>query len=376
MFFISSLVGLGEAARGPWGLKMHGPFWFAEALGERFFEWDTFGLVFLLPLFVVTAMVWFFLAGAMAGVRPAAADRSTPFKLWSLYALAGSLVTLFAVVGIVGPGDYDEVGVAFGISVGMLPLFFASLFGNEPPLPPRIPPARPPGPLRRLYTRSLGPGAAPTTRFAALLIVVAHVGIAFVVITGGHLFYPHAGQHARADTAIFAFAFGNTAVCLCLLSFGALLRVILRNGVAARVLALGALFGALLLPLLMTLVIGSASFEHMDLSVPALMHISPVMPTILAAGIVGRGQPERVVEVLTPVIVYGLLALLFWVVLEQRVRSIAAKVSLMRARRDELLEARRALRPSLAPADPAETEPVPVETQAGPVDVVEPEDEA
>ncbi|NOY93943.1 MAG: ABC transporter permease [Deltaproteobacteria bacterium] len=351
MFFISSLVGLGEAARGPWGLKMHGPFWFAEALGERFFEWDTFGLVFLLPVFVVSVSVWFFLAAAMAGVRPAAEDRSTPFKVWSLYALMGTLITLFAVMGIIGPGDFDEASAAFGVAAGFLPLFFASLFANEPPLPPRIPPARPRGPLRRLYARTLGPGAAPTTRFAALLIVAAHVGIAFVVIVGGHLFYPLAVHHGRADAAILAFSIGNTAVCLCLLSFGALLRVVLRNGVAARVLAVGALFGALLLPLLITLVVDARSFEHMDRSVPLLMHISPMMPTFLAVGIAKQGGAGRVVEVLTPVIIYGLLGLLFWVLLEQRVRSITLKVEAMRAHRDELLEARRALRPSLAPPE-------------------------
>jgi len=370
IFFISALVGLGEAAHGPWALKMHGPFWFAEALGERFFEWDTFGLAFLLPLFVVTASVWFFLAGAMAGVRPAAEDRSTPFKVWSLYALAGTLAAIVATVGVMGPGDYARASVVFGVLAGMLPLFFASLFANEPPLPPRILPARPPGPLRRLYLSNLGPGAAPTTRFAALLIVLTHAGIAFVVIASGHLFFPHADQHGRADVAILAFTVGNTAVCLCLLSFGALLRVVLKNGVAARVLAFGALFGALLVPLLLTLVIDADSFNHAERSIPPLMHISPVMPMLVAIGISDNGHPERILEILTPVIVYGLLSLLFWVVLEQRVHSIATKVDAMRVHRDQLLEARRALRPSLAPPEPeAENEPA----ESEPVAAAEPE---
>jgi len=57
-------------------------------------------------------------------------------------------------------------------------------------------------------------------------------------------------------------------------------------------------------------------------------------------------------------------------VLEQRVHSIATKVDAMRVHRDQLLEARRALRPSLAPPEPeAENEPA----ESEPVAAAEPE---
>lgn len=370
MIFVPSLAGMGEAAHSAWGLGMHGPFWFAEALGERFFEWDTFALVFLLPTFLVTCATWFFLAAAMAGVRPAAEDRSTAFKGWSLYALVGTLAGLAALVAVVGPSDFDEAGTAFGFCAAVLPLFFAALFANEPPLPPRIPPRKPPGALRRLYLRTFGPGAAPTARFGAMLIVVGHLAIAMVVVVVGHLAYPGASHHYRADVAIVGFALGNALVCVCVLYVGCVLRVVLRNGIASRVLTLGLLFGACLLPLLVTLVYDARSLDNADHVVPPLLQISPLMPGVLAAGIADHGHTGRVVQMLVPIVVYGLLSLIFWIVLEQRVRAIAGATEALRARRIARLEERRALRPSLAPRLSLTSSPPPESTpEAGVGDV-------
>ncbi|MBX3249291.1 MAG: ABC transporter permease [Myxococcales bacterium] len=344
----SAMSGLGYAARSEWGVSMQGPFWFTEALASRFFELDTFLLLGVLPLYASGMMVWFFLASAIAGVRPAAEDRSTPFKHWALAALAGLLATTFGVTSLFGSGRDAGIGsfVLTGFA-GLVVLQLALLFTNEPPLPPRLWELRQEGrgALGKL-AGLFGPGAAPTARFGAVVVVAASVGAGLAAALSRHLQHPSWDDHAQADAAIAVVALGHAAVGLFVLMFGAWLRVILRSGVASRVITLSALFALGIIPFFVALLAatGMGSFEESS----GVLLVTPVSH-LITGGFVMDGKTERAIEVLVPASFYGLLAVIFWSLLEARVRGVGKRVAEQRALRERRAEEAAASRPSFTP---------------------------
>ena len=353
MSFFSTLIltALGEAAERSWGLSMSGPFWFTEALASRIGELDTLLLLGVLPLYVFGMMVWFLLASAIAGVRPAAEDRSTPFKLWSLVAVAGQVIILFGLQTLWDTSDQAEGGVAMNIFAAFPILFLALLFVNEPPLPPRLWELRmeEKGKLRRAFS-IFGPGAAPTTRFGALMVLVATFGSAGASALGYHLFHPGHRNLMDADVGLLTTALGTASVCLFALTFGAWLRVVLRSGIASRVLTLAVLLAMVIVPLLMAVILDPDSLDDIDDDdAPLLVRLTPFMHFILGMEIADDGDTWRFVEVAVTVAVYGLAALFFWGLLEARVRKVAGLVKEQRAAREKRAEEAAAQRTSFAP---------------------------
>ena len=168
-----------EAARDAWGTGMAGPFWFTDALVVRFLEWDTFGLVVLLPTYLFVMPTWFLLASSVAAVRPAAEDRSTPMKVWALFAIAGTWIIVIVSIALFDGGrDRGIGGVVLASLGGMLLAAYAILFTDEPPLPPRLVELRRKtmGPLGRLWLL-VGPGAGPTLRFTFLSLLTLSFGL-------------------------------------------------------------------------------------------------------------------------------------------------------------------------------------------------------
>ena len=128
----------GAEMQSRWDLNGPGPFWFAEALVERGGSMDTLFSAGVLPLYLVGTTVWFCLATAIAGVRSAAEDRSTPLKLWAVGSTVGPLA-LVCVVTLLARG-YDA-REAFTIALFMFFFalyFYTNVLVNEPPLPPRV----------------------------------------------------------------------------------------------------------------------------------------------------------------------------------------------------------------------------------------------
>jgi len=334
MFSTGMMAAFGEVAEREWGLAMSGPFWFSEALSQRFFEPNTFGLLGALPLYFFGMSVWFLIASAIAGVRPPAEDRSTPFKWWALFATLGAIGTMFGTTMLFDRGDIGEVSVVFNIMAWFFQLFVALLFMNEPPLAPRQVELRREEKGTSVFS-FFGPGAAPTTRFAAIFVVVLCMGQALASIAARHLAYPMFTEHARWDVALLVLGLGNTVTCLFLLGLGAYLRVILRSGVAARVLSLAVVFGLIVLPLLASVIVDPDSLDDLDDEIPLLVMASPLCHMFLSVGIGDGSRADRVFELLAPVTLYGSLAWLFWFLLEVRVRKVHELVRAQRAQREE-----------------------------------------
>lgn len=316
---------------------MQGPFWFTEALISRLTEWDTLGLLVALPLYVFGMPVWFLLASAVAGIRPAAEDRSTPFKVWSVVASAGLVVIVGMLVSLLGTGDdAAEAGLAFVATGGFGLLFFATLFMNEPPLPPRLAARRHALSPLRLFYWLFGPGAAGTLRFAALLLVVSAFAMSGAASAVRHLLHPGYGHHLRADAALMVLAAGNAAIAVFVVSLGAWLRTVLHNGIAARVLALAAFAAACIVPFLLALIVDPDSLDHLEDAIPLLVQLAPPMPTILAVNLnEGDMGLASSAVVLVPVVVYGLGAAFFWVLTEVSVRRAKRADEERRRRREE-----------------------------------------
>lgn len=326
----SMLALLGKPAGSAWGLTMEGPFWFAEALATQFFHPDVFLLVVLLPLYLSGMSVWFFLATAIAGVRPAAEDRSTLFKWWTLAALAGLVAMIAGFTGFAGRADAAEVSVALTMaSLGPI-LLFALIFMNEPPLPPREAPSERGSRWRRHLRGLFGPGAVPTVRFAALAIAAAAFGGALSAMAGREALFPGLSEGGRTDIALVSVGLGNVAVGLFALTFGAYVRVVLRSGMAARILTLVLLFVLVALPLLVSLVVDPEGLDRMDESLPWGLLVTPIAH-LFVGGAVINDSTSRFHEIAVPLVLYGALALLFWVLLEARVRRVRGVVERQRA---------------------------------------------
>ena len=355
------LTFLGEEAKSHWGTAMSGPFWFMEALPSRFFELDTFGTLFVLPIYLFTMPVWFLLASAVAAVRPAAEDRSTPFKVWSIVSSVGLVAMIALMVPIFTDGQAaGGFGLVMNMLGGFVLVFYALLFMNEPPLPPRLAEQRERrAPMRALFV-VFGPGAAPTVRFATLLLVGTSVAMAMASIGSRHLFFGSYGENWRWDLPVLVVAVAHAAIAVFLLTFGAWLRTTLRSGIAARVLAIAAFVAMCILPFLFALIIDPDSFDRIDDRVPLPVHLSPVQPSIVGVQLADReiGAVEGL-QVLIPTVLYGVLAFFFWTLIELRVRAVRREDDARRAAREERVRNSQAPVPILQRASQVPPEPKP-----------------
>jgi len=359
--FITMMVGvLGEPAGDEWSLAMEGPFWWTEALTEHLFDPRILGLLVALPLYVFLMPVWLFLASAVSGIRPPAEDRSTPFKWWSLVAALGALV----IVGLVpllanNPEGVSVAGVVFGIMGQTLLLFIALIFMNEPPLPPRLFTLRMMESKLGFLGRAIGPGAAPTLRFAAGVIILTSIAMAILPAVTRHFFWPAWHRNGEADVALLVLAAGNAAVCFFFLAFGVWLRVMLRNGIAARILAIAALMTVAILPFLFAVIVDPNSLERLDDAIPFFIQLSPNAPSMVAGNIAANEMDATdAVFAVLPVLIYSALGGIFWVMVEVRCAKVQRLDEERRAKREELARTSeptmpilsRGSRPSLATA--------------------------
>jgi len=262
----------GAEMQRPWELTEVGPFWFTEALVERWSSLDTLFSTGVLPLYLVGTTVWFCLAAAIAGVRPAAEDRSTPLKLWALGSMLGPVALACVTTAISSITDVLETfAVVFGMYFCGL-YFYANVFVNEPPLPPRT--TGPEGGLlRRTMRRVFGPGARPTMRFGVwfmtifTLLMLAGLTVTRQLAHGGPL--DELIAFASVGAAMVSFA----AFLVCL---GTLVRIRTRSGVAARAVLFGTVAALVVLPSMTALILDARALDHLDERIPFVMAFSPI----------------------------------------------------------------------------------------------------
>ncbi|MBW2460302.1 MAG: ABC transporter permease [Deltaproteobacteria bacterium] len=360
LFSVSLMTGLGELARDVWPTTMQGPFWWTDTLANHFADPRVLGLLVALPLYVFLMPVWLFLASAVSGIRPEAEDRSTPFKWWALVAAFGAVVIVALVPLLaVTAKTVTFVSLIMGLSGGWLLIFIALVFMNEPPLPPRLYVLRSRASRFGLIGRAVGPGAAPTLRFAALVIFGTAAAMAAPAVIVRRIIWPAWVGHGGGDVALLIAAVGNAAVAFCFLAFGVWLRVLLRNGVAARVLAVAAAMFVVIIPPMAAVIVDPNAFEALDREVPFLVQVSPIAHVVYSVDLVGgsMGGTEALGAIL-PVLIYGSFGAIFWVLVEMRCAKVRRLDDARREERDRRARTseppapllQRRSRPSLATA--------------------------
>ena len=328
VFFVSIFFTVfGAEMQHPWELTQVGPFWFTEALVERGTSPDTLFSVGILPLYVIGTTVWFCLAAAIAGVRPAAEDRSTPLKLWAIGSVLGPVV-LAAVVTALNDKTGAREGFALVLAAFFVMLYFyANVFVNEPPLPPRMVQVHG-GSIRRGVRAAFGPGARPTLRFGVwfmtlfVLLMLVSYTLTNNIVHGGDL-----------DDAL-----GFAAVGLAMLSFGSflvslgtLVRIRTRSGVAARAVLFGTVAALVVLPSMTALILDARALDNLDSRIPLVMALSPVAP-LSGVVLVAEHHFSDLWTMLPFAGFYFVVSIALYAAASQRIRVIVAQVEDSRAK--------------------------------------------
>ncbi|MCB9595207.1 MAG: ABC transporter permease [Sandaracinaceae bacterium] len=336
-FMGTSMMGIfGSIAHDQWHLPMEGPFFYTDAFTVRADEWDTWVLLLGGTAYAIGLPVWFLLASAVAGVRPAAENRSAPLKSWSIWMTLATLVVALVSVALAGSArDQAKLGLVGLTGIGTLLGFYALLFANEPPLAPRpYELALREAPVWRRLLSFFGPGAAGTLRFSAALIVGTAVTSFLVVVGVRHVTHPSWHDHIPWDLASFVLIAGLAVVALFGAAFGTWMRLVLRHGLAARVITISVVAAAAIAPFMFALVIDPHSVDRLGDEAPLLVHFSSVYPVILAAQLNDLGELDafaNLFRLAVPGVTYGLLALACWATVEARVRGTRKLVERRRA---------------------------------------------
>jgi ABC-type transport system involved in multi-copper enzyme maturation permease subunit len=317
------MAAFGDEARHSWGTSMEGPFFYAEALVTRADKWDTWALVVGVPLYAYGMTVWFLLASAVAGVRPAAEDRSRALKIWAVaMTISSAIAGVVTVAAQSGARESEQFVLVVAVCTSVLLLFYGFVFTNEPPLAPR------PWEVRRAtqpaWKRALGvlgPGAAGTLRFTILLMFFSAVLIIGVAAATHYTLHP-ARLRSEEVYAAGVLGLGAAIVASFVAALGAWLRIALRHGLAARVLSLSVVLALAILPFLVALVISPDSLDDLDDVSPFPIRFSVLEPLMIAIQMVdGRYDEYAAAGIVFPAATYGLFATAFVVLVETRVIS-------------------------------------------------------
>ena len=158
--------------------------------------------------------------------------------------------------------------------------------------------------------------------FELLTTLGRTLGFSFAAGLGRHLVGSFGDGHL-ADAGLIILAVGHLAVLAFVASFGTWLRIVLRSGIAARVLAFAAICAMAIVPFLFALIIDPDSLDRLDDEIPLMVTLSPLLPTILAVNVAdGELSPFSSAMVMVTVVVYGCLAAFFWVLVEARCAKV------------------------------------------------------
>lgn len=328
-----------------------GPFSFVSDLAANATDVESWLVLFVAPVVAAALATWLFVASAIAGVRPEAEDRVSPFKAW---AIATSLVLLAGYAAVIanvpGTGLRDA---SLGLQVALVPvaLFFAMLFANEPPLPPRT--HRSPSTLRERVLGYLGPGSLGTARFASLLLgklLLAPAALFLVVVVLVRA-EPKALADGRGLVMGLVVAVGSLVASLAVLEVGVFVRTLIGGGVASRAAQLGFAVAASMLPMIVVPIVDLDAFDQLPERIPWALRVSLLAPGFVAAHL-ERGSPPADAGLLVPfLLVYGLFALALRTATRRRVAAARARLEAVRSRLEAEV-ARRKGAPGTAEASP------------------------
>jgi len=352
MMMTSSMLGFGEVATSTWGITVGGPFWFADAFAQRVDQLDTWALLGFAPLYVFGMPTWFFVASAVAGVVPPSDDRSTALKVWALAAVLLGAIT-FALPGyfLGSPSDSGGAAVAGAMSAMTLLYFAALVLCNEPPLPPAL--RAHPSMLRRVLA-VIGPGASGTLRFTIALIVIGSFTICGAACLAYHLGHPSLYWGTQYDESLLAIAVGQSCVASCFAALATTLRLLLRSGASARVLAIATFVAIFLVAITLTTLLDVGALDQLDARVHPLLALTPFGPAMCATVIAGINDvtDPRLIEHWSMIGVagvgYGMVTIAMWIFVEMRVAHAKRIVAARKQALEEKLSA--ATRPATVPA--------------------------
>jgi hypothetical protein len=334
LMWSAAVVALGEPARSAWGTPFDGPIWFGPAFAERYDALDAWLLLIVLPGYFFSMLTWLNLAGSIAGVNAPGVDRSTGLKLWAIYAVTGTAIAVTGAASMLTTAeDMGEGGIVFGtFALAMIFPVVALVFANEPPLPPRV--GTPRGIVGNLLWDTVGPGAGPTLRFTLLVLAAGMAGLCGGPVILRHALYPVSPDNEIADLGALVLLAGGVSVFAALAATAAWLRSILRNGAAARMLSTVLFIAMVFGSMVVASVLDPRAMDRLDNDVNPIIGLSPVGPFVVALRFVD-GSPPDDAELATAAVaclVYGLLALALWLLVEVRARQVAALVEDHRAK--------------------------------------------
>ncbi len=327
------IVALGEVARSEWGTPFDGPIWFGPAFAERTGELDAWLLLLGLPTFFFAMVSWLNLSGAVAGIDAPGVDRSSGLKRWSIFAAFGTVATVVGLTTLMTDADdASAVLIVFGgLALAFVFTTIALVFANEPPLPPRL--GAPTNALRKLLYDVLGPGAGPTLRFTFVVLAASIGSMGAISVAMRYARFPMSSEHLPADIGAFLITLGGIAVLSALAATAAFLRSLLRNGAAARLLAVVIFVGVTFASMVGAAVVNPRVIDRLDHYVPPLVALSPIGPVVLAARSLSHVviSEEEIGTGLSACVVYGGLALALWLAVEVRSRKVRGLVDAHRA---------------------------------------------
>lgn len=315
------------------GRSVDGPLELIRYTADHITDWPVVAGAILLPFAVSGLLTWFLVCSAVAMLRPAAEDRITPFKVWSL-ALVFVALTLVFAAGASDTGHSDSAPFTLVLSM-LVSGALAFVFMDDAPLPPRT--------ASRSGGRTpFGAGIVGTTTFAiALLFFVNLLGIGLLtagLAVAGTPFDPDDVEVVTLG-ALVSISLGAFTLLL-----GALMRTVIDNGNLVRGLVVVTGVILTVLPLLLALLLDPRAFDGPPHGSAMLILATPVGPIVSLVSVADRSRAFGAFGVLGSSAIYAVLALVLFVALRVRVRTLARELEARREALGRAIEARRAAR--------------------------------
>lgn len=336
LFLLIVLVDYGDTYTFARGGGMGGPFFFVDLLVQSSFDLTTVSIAVAVAVSCSVFPTWFYLASALAALRPMSQNRVKPLKVWAVALSSWCVVAVSAMLYNLHRSASIEIersGLTAMTWWGLVLVLFSLIFINEPVLA-RSHPDQEPRSLVGKVLALFGSGASSTLRFSALLIVVSAASMAAVIITLRNLFVPLVFQGTHFTSSIIALSAAYAVTGVALVSFGTLMRALTNKGFVARLLTVAGLALSIFIPLFVLSFSGNMSASSRDL--PFVITISPIFPIALSVHL--DTQPYTVWNAsdVIPMVVVGVsLAAIFWTAVEVKTRKARRAAVALLAARDE-----------------------------------------
>lgn len=335
-FLLIMLAEYGDAYSFARGGGMGGPFFFVDLLVRSSFNLTTVSVVVAVAVSCSVFPTWFYLASALAALRPKSRNRVKPLKVWALSLSSWCVVVVAAMLYSLHRSssiDIEQTAQTAMMWWGLVLLFFALVFINEPVVVRSHPDQEPRSPIGKVLAL-FGSGAAPTLRFTALLMIISTASMGVVIVSLRNLFIPEFLQGRHFTSSIIVLSVGYAASGVALVAFGALMRALTNKGFVARLLTVASLALTVFIPIFLLALLGDMSESSRD--IPLVIMISPVFPIVLSAHIDSHVHTVWSASDVIPLAsVSVVLAAILWTAVEIKTRKSRRAAIAALAARDE-----------------------------------------